>query len=304
MSRGRVDALLRYEDGRLRASLRILLYFILFAILTVAGQVAVSVLPRHPLQWGALIVTTIAAVVAGGILIQRVDGRPMGALGFPLNASAPVGAGFGFLVGGAFIAATMLLLLVTRSAGFVADAGTAGEYLGFLAWTLLFFAVAAAWEEAVFRGYPFQVLVERVGVWPATLLASGLFALAHAQNPNVNTLGIANIFLAGVMLSIAYLKTRSLWFATGVHLGWNWTMASLFDLPVSGLVFDTPLYTGVVSGPEWWTGGAFGPEAGLAATLALLVGTLWLLRSKRVVPDDEIRRLRPLVEERLSPGGI
>ena len=304
MIRPRAEALLRYEDGGLRAPWRILLYFIFFIVLAAVGQVAVSALPRHPLQWGGLIVTTISAVVAGGILIQRVDGRPMGALGFPLTSRAPVTAGFGLLVGGAFIATTMLLLLVTRSAGFVADAGSAGEYLGFLAWTLLFFAVAAAWEEAIFRGYPFQVLVERVGVWPATLLASGLFALAHAQNPNVNTLGIANIFLAGVMLSIAYLKTRSLWFATGVHLGWNWTMASLFDLPVSGLVFDTPLYTGVISGPEWWTGGAFGPEAGLAATLALLAGTLWMVRSERVAPEEEIRRLRPLVEARLSPGGV
>jgi uncharacterized protein len=44
----------------------------------------------------------------------------------------------------------------------------------------------------------------------------------------VAPLGLANIFLAGVMLAVAYLRTRSLWFATGVHLGWNWTMATLW----------------------------------------------------------------------------
>ncbi len=304
MSRGRVEAVLRYEDGRLRSPWRILLYFLCFALLAIAGQVAVSALPRHPLQWGGLIVTTVAAVLAGGVLIQRVDGRPFGALGFPLHARAPAGAALGFLVGGALISGALLLLLLTRSGAFVADAGSAGEYIGFLAWTLLFFAIAAAWEEAVFRGYPFQVLVEWVGVWPATILASGLFAVAHGQNPNVDALAIANIFLAGVMLSIAYLKTRSLWFATGVHLGWNWTMASLFDLPVSGLTFETPLYTGTTTGPQWWTGGAFGPEAGLVATLVLLAGTVWLLRSRHVLPDPEIRRLDPLVEGRLASSGI
>jgi biotin transport system substrate-specific component len=33
----------------------------------------------------------------------------------------------------------------------------------------------------------------------------------------------------------AYLRTLSLWFATALHIGWNWATASLFDLPVSGI---------------------------------------------------------------------
>ncbi|HEU0078274.1 MAG TPA: CPBP family intramembrane glutamic endopeptidase, partial [Longimicrobiaceae bacterium] len=146
-------------------------------------------------------------------------------------------------------------------------------------------------------------LARGIGPWPAAVLLSLLFALAHAQNPNVRPLGLANIALAGVMLSAAYLRTRSLWFATAVHLGWNWSMATLLDLPVSGLEIDTPLYTGMETGPDWWTGGAFGPEAGLAATLVLAAGTAWLVRTPRLRESPDARRLGPLLDGIPSPRG-
>jgi hypothetical protein len=113
---------------------------------------------------------------------------------------------------------------------------------------------------------------------------------------------IVNIFLAGVLLSLAYVRTRSLWFATGLHAGWNWTMASLFGFPVSGLsIVDTPLYDARETGADWWTGGAFGPEAGLAGTLAVLAGVLWLWRTRALAESERMRARRPLVDA--APGG-
>jgi hypothetical protein len=106
-----------------------------------------------------------------------------------------------------------------------------------------------------------------------------------------------------VLLSLAYLRTRSLWFATGVHLGWNWVMAALLDFPVSGLTFfDTPLYDAVVRGAPWWTGGDFGPEAGLAGTLVLLAGIGWLARGGRLSESPQMRELGPIVDRRLQPA--
>ena len=102
-------------------------------------------------------------------------------------------------------------------------------------------------------------------------------------------------FLAGVLLSAAYLLTRSLWLPTMLHLGWNWGMASVLDLPVSGFeIIDTPFYDPVVRGPEWLAGGGFGPEGGLAGSLGFLaaVAALFLLRNVRVA--EEMRALRPL----------
>jgi uncharacterized protein len=155
--------------------------------------------------------------------------------------------------------------------------------------------VAAAAEEAVFRGYPFQVFVQWAGALAATLLFSAAFAFAHARNPSVGWFALANIFLAGIVLSIAYLKTLSLWFATAVHFGWNWAMTSLFDLPVSGItMFDTPLYDARVGGPKWWTGTEFGPEGGLIGTLALGSAGLALLAWRGLQPADANRAAGPL----------
>jgi uncharacterized protein len=293
-------SLLFRHDGRLRPIWRIGLFFCFFALFAVAGHYAVSVLPRHPLQWGTLLATTLAALLAGWIMLARIDQRPPGALGFAPHAGAVRESLFGIGIGAALIGAAVLFLLVTGAAGFVPDTGTPADYFAFLGWTFLFFAVAAALEEAIFRGYPFQVLVEWIGVWPAIVVAAILFSFLHAQNPNVTALALANISLAGVLLSLAYLKSLSLWFATGLHLGWNWTMASLFDFPVSGLEFDTPLYSGVPAGAAWWTGGAFGPEAGLVGTIVLVAGIFWLVRTRAVAPAPEVRQLRPLVASRIE----
>ncbi|HEX8275983.1 MAG TPA: type II CAAX endopeptidase family protein [Longimicrobiaceae bacterium] len=276
------------------------MYALLFLAFTVLGN---SMLALMGLEGGddptrlAPIATSLAASLAAGwVMMSGVERRPFGAMGFALGRAAPGESGWGTLLGAAFLGAAVLGVAATGGARWIPDAGTLPGYLAFALRTLAFFAVAAALEEVLFRGYPFQALARGIGAWPAAVLLSLLFALAHAQNPNVRPLGLANIALAGLMLSAAYLRTRSLWFATGVHLGWNWAMATLLDLPVSGLEIDTPLYTGMETGPDWWTGGAFGPEAGLAATLAITAGTVWLLRTPRLRESPDVRRLRPIID--------
>lgn len=288
------------SGDRLRAGWRILLFFLLFAALTLVGQGLARLVPADAGGWIGMGTSLAAAVLAGWILLVRVDVRRAGALGFAAGRGALGESGRGFLVGCALLVAAVLLLVATGSAQWVADTGDAAAYLSNLAETLVFFALAAAFEEAVFRGYPFQVLVQGIGVWPAVVASSVVFALAHGANPNLDAPALANLFLAGVLLAVAYLRTRSLWFATALHLGWNWTMATLLDLPVSGLEeFDTPFYSGRETGADWWTGGAFGPEGGVAATLALVAGIVWLARSRRLTPSPQMRALEPLVEPRL-----
>jgi uncharacterized protein len=293
-----------HNGQRLRAGWRIAIYLVLYVALMFAAQIGVSVFAGEALRWAQLAALLLAALGAGWILLARLEDRAPGALGFHLGRSALAECGWGMLFGGLLIVGAVALLLATGSAHFVRDDGGAREYVATLVGTLLFFWLAAAWEEALFRGYAFQVLVEGIGPWPATLIASALFAWVHASNPNVTTIALANIFVAGVLLSLAYLRTRSLWFATAVHVGWNWTMATLFDFPVSGLLFDTPLYSAVEAGADWWTGGEFGPEAGLVGTLVLVPGTLWLLRTRRVAPSARMLRLEPIVDRRLGSEGL
>ena len=296
---------LKGSDGRVRAGWRILIYLTLLAPLLVVSTYATSFLPRAPLGWVGYLLQTAAAVIAGWAVLVRFDRRAPGALGFAWTRAVPRELGVGLLIGAGLIGIASLLLFATGTATFLPDDGSARDYAQTLLWTLAYFGLAAALEEALFRGYAFQALVEGIGVWPAVLLTSGIFSLAHAENPNLDGgerfSALANIFLAGVLLSLAYLRTRSLWFATAVHTGWNWMMASAIGFPVSGLILaDTPLYDAVETGHDWWTGGEFGPEAGVAATIALLAGVVWLLRSRRIGVAPEMAALRPLVDERLQ----
>lgn len=285
---------------RLGVVWRILLWLALLLLFYVAGQYAVSLLPGNSLGWAAYIILSAGGLMAGWAVLTGVDGRPPGALGFALSRAAILETFWGLGLGAVLLGGAVLLLLVTGSAAFAADAGSVTSYLGSLGWTLLYFYIAAAYEEIWFRGYGFQALVEGVGAWPAAIASSAVFSLLHAGNPSFGAAAFANIFLAGLMLALAYLRTRSLWFATALHAGWNWAMASLFAFPVSGLnLIDTPLYDAVERGRDWWTGGPFGPEAGLVGTIALSIGVWLLVKGPAPREDAHMRRLGPIVDRRL-----
>jgi membrane protease YdiL (CAAX protease family) len=211
---------------------------------------AVALARVRPSFGAQVCVELAAAVLAGWLLLAGIDRRPLGALGYAADPAAPREIGLGLGLGIAAIGLAAGVLAVAGSARWVAEGGTVPEYVAALAWAFAFFAVAAAAEEALFRGYAFQALVQGIGAWPAVLLSSAAFALAHMKNPSVDAVALANIFAAGVMLGWAYLRTRSLWFATAVHLGWNWAMSAVLQFPVSGLPRDVPLYDEVSIGPR------------------------------------------------------
>jgi hypothetical protein len=153
--------------------------------------------------------------------------------------------------------------------------------------------VAALAEEAAFRGYPLQTLTRAGLMWLGVILTSVLFALGHLQNPNVVPgVTFANTVIAGFWLAAAYLKTRSLWFPLGVHWGWNWALGCVFGLPISGLrFFSNPILRGDDVGPAWLTGGTYGIEGGVACTIALIVFTLLIWRTRLVAPTPELLKL-------------
>jgi uncharacterized protein len=250
--------------------------------------------PEVPLS--GTVATAAAALAAGALLIRTVDGRSPGAIGIVVSRRTPRDVGLGVLIGAAGLVAAVIALAVSGTLRYAPQEGTTCGWIMVVAVQAGFFAVAALAEEAIFRGYPFQVLVRVGGPVLAIVVSSVLFALAHGANPSIGFFALINIFLAGILLAIAYLRTLSLWFATAVHLGWNWTMATLFDLPVSGLrMFDTPLYQPAVGGPGWWSGALFGPEGGLVGTIGFGFALLLILRCRAVRPDPAMVAARPLV---------
>jgi hypothetical protein len=126
----------------------------------------------------------------------------------------------------------------------------------------------------MFRGYPVQRLEEAIGPVGAIAVFSLLFALVHLSNPGASPLGLANTVLIGIVLAIAYLRTRALWLPWGIHFGWNLSLGLLFGLPVSGLrLFNVLIHTSV-KGPRWLTGGSYGLEASAPGVFAVVVGLL------------------------------
>jgi membrane protease YdiL (CAAX protease family) len=156
------------------------------------------------------------------------------------------------------------------------------------------FLLGAASEEALFRGYPLQTLMRSWPLWIALLPTSVPFAVVHLNNPNVAPVfTFANTVLAGVWLAVAYARTRSLWFPLGLHWTWNWMMGALYGIPVSGIkaITPEPLLRSTEAGADWFTGGAYGIEGGAACTLALVVSTLIIWRTRWPDATEELRRM-------------
>lgn len=175
----------------------------------------------------------------------------------------------GLGLGAAAAALALIAAVAAGSAYWSRDAGGPGEYAVQVLKTTVALAPAALSEEVMFRGVPLVVMAAVAGRATALVLVSAVtFALFHWLNPNVTPLAIGNIALAGLFLGVAFYAPGGLWTAFGAHLGWNATLAAL-DAPVSGLPFRIPLLDYHAGEPSWLSGGQFGPEGGLVATLAL-----------------------------------
>ncbi|NIR44195.1 MAG: CPBP family intramembrane metalloprotease [Gemmatimonadetes bacterium] len=293
---------LLYGPTKLRAIWRILIFFALSLI----GFIVLYV-PAAALAPGGLVTqlalyslaAAIAMLVASAMMMNTFEGRPLAAVGLPGGREAWSSWLRGAALGGAFIALLAAIQLLAGWLSPVADPGTFFGWLGSVTGLALLLAVAAFVEELWFRGYAFQVLVEGAGPLVAVAVSSVAFAALHLSNPAIGPLPLLNLALAGVLLAVAYLRTRSLWFATGLHWGWNWCQAAIFDLPVSGIEFDVPLYDAALSGPVSLTGGAFGPEGGLLTAVLAVPFIAWLARTRHLSESAAMKALDPLVDSRL-----
>jgi uncharacterized protein len=143
-------------------------------------------------------------------------------------------------------------------------------------------------EEIFARGVLLGVVERGLGTWTGLVVSSLVFGLGHAANPNATAWSSIAIGLeAGLMLGMAYVWTRSLWFVFGLHAAWNFTQGPLLGIPVSGLKIDG-LLSAHASGPELLSGGPFGAEASVL-TVVLGVGVAaWFTR--KAIADGKIVR--------------
>ncbi len=150
--------------------------------------------------------------------------------------------------------------------------------------------------EVVFRGYPFQRLMDAVGPSLATLFISIIFAIVY-YTPDTPRVGVLVSFLLSWILCLGYLRTRALWLPWGLHFAWNAAMGLVFGLPISGYTRFSPVIQSYANGPDAVTGGYYGPEGSAVAFFVLLFG-LWLVQ--RVTGEYAHRYAHPVI----VPGGI
>jgi membrane protease YdiL (CAAX protease family) len=272
----------------------------LFFLFLTVFLIPLSALPLEGLNWQTLPLL-VAGLLAGFVLLV-LDRRPPGALGFYLSPRAPLEVGAGLGVGVLVAACTVMGIFTVGGMRWVPEAGSLSAYLREGVGSLWFFTLPAAAEEVLFRGYLLQALAESWGGLKALWFTSLAFGFIHLTNPNTTAVGIANIVVAGLFLGAVYLKTASLWWATGAHLGWNWALGFLADGQVSGLeVTNAPFYEVVRQGPDWVSGGAFGPEGSIMATLFVGAATYLVWKSPAFKPGRDAIEVRPLI---LSAPGI
>lgn len=190
---------------------------------------------------------------------------------------------------GLVMAALALVVAILAGQAHIELTGeSVGAYLGVAGRVAVGLGVAALAEELVFRGYPLARLAEPCGRVGASVLLAIAFAAAHLPNPDVSALGLVNIGLASLVLSAAFFTPGALPAAWGVHFGWNGGLALGADAPVSGIALGLPVLefdTGTVS---WVTGGPFGPEGGIAASIALGGALIWFGRRAARAGEEEL----------------
>ena len=241
------------------------------------------------------VISLAAAVLSVWVAGRFVDRRSFSGFGMRLNKDWWLDLGFGLFLG-AFLMTG--IFLVELGAGWVTVIGTfevvgGGPFLSaILAPVVIFLCVGFA-EELLFRGYQLTNLAEGLNypslggpkgaVVLALAISSSVFGLGHLSNPNATAVSTVNIAFAGLLLGIGYVLTGRLAISIGLHITWNFFQGNVFGFPVSGLeTIGATLLSIEQGGPPLFTGGVFGPEAGLLDIAATLVGSLLIALWVRV----------------------
>lgn len=287
------------DEPRLRAGWRLIIHTLLIIILSILAGIVIfipigllKISFDSPLVVLANEVTMLFAITAATFLARHfLDRRSITSLGLKPGISMVTDILVGivipfFLMG--LIFGIEIYLGWTKFDGFAWQMETAPALLGGLGMWLVIFLIVGWQEELLSRGYHLQTIESGLNLFWAVLLSSSVFGALHIFNNGATWISTLGIILAGLFLALPYILTRQLWLSIGLHIGWNFFEGVVFGFPVSGQ--DTfHLLRHTVSGPELWTGGVFGPEAGLIIIPTLLLGSMLIF----VYTKSNFRKINP-----------
>lgn len=252
-----------------------------------AGLVGLQIIPLLLLPiFGIVVAGTLGmfliALLANLLTMRIFDRRPITDIGLGSSSGSGKNFGWGLLLGAGAAALMLSAPLLAGTAHLVVrqNADVAWQNLIFYLIVLLF---GAAGEEILFRGYAFQLLIEKIGPWATVLPIGVLFGFAHASNPSATMLALVNTMIWGIFLGYAFLRSRDLWLPIGLHYGWN-AVLPLFGVNLSGLTIEVTRYSYQWDLGPIWSGGAYGPEGGILSTI-FLVALFFVLYRIPVVPQ-------------------
>ncbi len=219
-----------------------------------------------PIGYLSVFLTTV-------LVVKVVDRKNLAWVGLGIHRHMPRELLIGVALG---IGMTVVAWVPAALLGSV-EFGTTDIVATFLPSVLLTFLMATG-EEILFRGYIYQRVVEMLGPIAATLLFSGLFAFGHMGNPGASVVSGINVFLAGILFSVCWFITGSLWTSIALHGTWNVVLGLFFGAPVSGVTFPAALLHTTVGEPIIITGGIYGPEGGIITTSVLIMAGIALYK--------------------------
>lgn len=274
------------NEPRLRAGWRLLVQSILLVILSIVAGIAIFIpIGLFKINFDSPVAMlanelTMLFSITGSVFLARkfLDRRSIVSLGLKLNGQALKDILIGIII--TFFQMGLVYMVEialgwTTFNGFAWQTESGLAMVGGLGIWLVIFLIVGWLEELLFRGYHLQTFESGLNTFWAVLISSFVFGVSHLSNPNASWVAALGILLAGLFLALPYILTRQLWLSIGLHIGWNFFEGVGFGFQVSGL--DTfRLLRHTVSGPELWTGGAFGPEAGLLIIPALALGSLFV----------------------------
>lgn len=191
----------------------------------------------------------------------------------------------GLLVGGAsgalLVAAPIALLFAVGAYELVRFRGAALDLLEVAA----LIGIAATLEELVFRCLLFRVLEGAWGTVAALVSQAVLFAVQHLENVEGGSAGdvtamLVSVTVLGLLWAGLFILARNLWVTAAHHAAWNFTIL-LSGVPLSGIEdwrAVAPLESRY-AGPDWLTGGMFGPEGSLLVIVTTTAALVLLLRA-------------------------
>ncbi|WP_105617154.1 CPBP family intramembrane glutamic endopeptidase [Vallitalea okinawensis] len=276
----------RYVTNIFLAYLLVFVFMFGSQILTIPFFIIITILPTQVTSSGILELFIMLIISFSIVLfllflwVKLVERRPFRSIGFKTrNWFLKFLQGFGL----GFLLITLVVLCLFLFGMVTIDTTISAPSFDWSSLTIILLLIPAwslqsSTEEAVARGWLMHILGARYKPVFGLLASALAFGVLHLFNAHINFLAILNIIIVGLFLGLLVIKQEHIWTVCGIHAAWNWAQGNIYGFQVSGNEVTNSLLHFKSTGPEWITGGAFGPEAGIVTTILFVVASYLIYR--------------------------